>query len=102
MSKERMPVLAGTVPVFELFMSKWEAQGQRFPHLSRYTDEGLFWAYKYYKKMDLTDAYIIAMCKLMCFLCNIHLKSLQLSIHVSACAGLIHIGAHVSLRMLIK
>jgi hypothetical protein len=62
MSKEKTPVLAGTIPAFEQFMTFWEQLGLRNPRVRKYTQEGLDWAYKYYNKMDDTSAYIVSMC----------------------------------------
>lgn len=63
MSSERMPTLSLAVPAFEMFMSAWEALGEKNPRLKRYTKVGLEWAVKYYNKMDSTRAYVVAMCK---------------------------------------
>ncbi|OBZ73092.1 Zinc finger BED domain-containing protein 4 [Grifola frondosa] len=58
MSGERTPILSGTIPSFEMFMTRWEKLGKKAWHL---TDVGLKWAAKYYSRMDGTPAYIIAM-----------------------------------------
>jgi hypothetical protein len=63
MSAHATPVLSGAIPSFELLMTKWEQLGKRYPNLAPWTDIGLKWAEKYYKRMDDTKAYIIAMCK---------------------------------------
>lgn len=63
MSGESMPILSGAIPAFEMFMTKWEKLGAEHPHLKPFIQPGLDWAYKYYKRMDRTSAYIIAMCK---------------------------------------
>jgi hypothetical protein len=63
-----MPVLAGTIPSFEMLMSQWEAIKEDMPHLAPFIDKGLQTAYKYYKKMDQTNAYAVAMCKFFFFL----------------------------------
>jgi hypothetical protein len=65
MSNERLPILSGAIPSFEMFMSKWEqvveAPGNdRLKHL---VQPGLELAYEYYGRMDRTRAYIVAMCK---------------------------------------
>jgi len=64
MSKERTPVLSGAIPAFEMFMTAWEQLGREHPRLSRWTDIGIQWATTYYKKMDDSSAYVIAMCEL--------------------------------------
>jgi hypothetical protein len=61
MSKEATPVLSGSIPAFEMFMSSWEQLADKIPRLKPFIDEGLTWALKYYERMDRTDAYIIAM-----------------------------------------
>ena len=43
-------------------MTKWENICRDMPHLAQFIDKGLESAYKYYKRMDRTRAYIIAMC----------------------------------------
>lgn len=63
MSGERAPILAGAIPAFEAFMTTWEKLGEEHPHLKRFIKPGLDWAYMYYRRMDRTRAYIIAMCK---------------------------------------
>lgn len=64
MSKERTPVLSGAIPAFEMFMTAWEQLGTAHPRLARWTDIGIDWATTYYKKMDDSPAYVIAMCEL--------------------------------------
>ncbi|EDQ99992.1 uncharacterized protein LACBIDRAFT_334583 [Laccaria bicolor S238N-H82] len=61
MSKERTPVLSGTIPAFKMFMTAWEQLGTAHPRLARWTDIGIDWATTYYKKMDDSPAYVIAM-----------------------------------------
>jgi hypothetical protein len=63
LSKEKTPVLAGVIPVFEIFMSKWETLAEKRLWLKPFIDEGLKWAEKYYIRMDKTTAYVVAMCK---------------------------------------
>lgn len=65
MSKEKTPVLAGTIPSFERFMTSWEklAKKPENQHLAPAINVGLKFAYKYYNKMDDTSAYIVAMCE---------------------------------------
>jgi hypothetical protein len=61
MSVEYMPVLSGAVGIFEIFMSQWEELGKEFSKLTPWINIGLYWAKKYYKFMDDTDAYIVTM-----------------------------------------
>ncbi|CAA7260680.1 unnamed protein product [Cyclocybe aegerita] len=61
MCSERTPILANAIPAFEMFMTAWERLGEKFLHLEPYTKVGIEWAVKYYNKMDLTKAYVIAM-----------------------------------------
>ena len=60
MSGESTPILCGTIPVFEMFMSKWEEM-QKVSRLKQLVQPGLDWTYKYYRRMDRTRAYIITM-----------------------------------------
>jgi hypothetical protein len=63
MSSESLPRLGSAVPCFELFITAWEALGTSVPRVKPWTDVGLEWATKYYKRMDNTRAYVIAMRK---------------------------------------
>ena len=67
MSSENTPILAGTIPVFELFMSSWEVMLDdpvlEDENVARIIQPGLDIAKKYYNKFGDTDAYIISMCK---------------------------------------
>lgn len=54
-------MLAGTLPAFEMFMSRWEILAEKHEHLKPFIDIGLSWARKYYCKMDQTRAYVVAM-----------------------------------------
>ena len=60
---ERTPVLSDVVPAFELFMTAWETLGEKNPRLAPFTQVGVEWAVKYYERMDLLKAYIVAMGK---------------------------------------
>ena len=62
MSNEKTPVLAGAIPTFERFMTSWERLAARNPNIAPAIKKGLKCAYKYYKRMDDTDAYVVAMC----------------------------------------
>jgi hypothetical protein len=68
MCAEKLPTLSASLPNFEMFMTAWETLGSKHPALKRYTDIGLKWAMKYYRRMDNTKAYVIAMCSLISLL----------------------------------
>jgi hypothetical protein len=63
LSKEETPVLAGVIPAFEIFLSQWEKLAVKKPRLKPWIEVGLLWVTKYYKRLDLSDAYVVAMCK---------------------------------------
>jgi hypothetical protein len=63
MSAESQPILSGTIPAFEMFMTKWEKLANEHPRLKPIIQVGLEWTYKYYDRMDQTKAYVVAMCK---------------------------------------
>jgi len=63
---KKTPLLCGSIPAFELFMSKWEKLADDNPHLEELIRPGLKWAEKYYSCMDCTSAYIITMRKHFC------------------------------------
>lgn len=63
MSKEKNPVLAGAIPTIERFMTNWERLAVKQPRLAPAIRAGLKVANKYYRKMDDTQAYVVAMCK---------------------------------------
>ncbi len=63
-----MPVLSRAIIDFEKFMTEWERLGDEHEVLKPWTDIGLRWATKYYVRMDDTDAYVLTMCKLICWL----------------------------------
>lgn len=63
MSREKNPVLAGAIPTIERFMTGWERLAVKKPELAPAIQVGLDVANKYYKKMDDTKAYVVAMCK---------------------------------------
>ena len=68
MSQESMPILSGAIPSFEMFMTSWEALKDSHSNLRPVIEAGLEVAYKYYDRMDLTKAYVVAMCKQSLFL----------------------------------
>jgi hypothetical protein len=61
MSSESTPILAGVIPAFEAFMSRWEELAKEEPRLCIFVEEGLTWARKYYQRMDHTIAFVVAM-----------------------------------------
>jgi hypothetical protein len=62
MSGEQTPLLAGVIPVFEIFISGWERLKKKLAHLAPFIQPGLDSACKYYSRTDLSKAYIIGMC----------------------------------------
>jgi hypothetical protein len=66
MSREETPVLAGSMPAFEMFMTAWENLSEKHPRLAPFIEIGLVWARKYYQRMDNTKAYVLAMGKTCC------------------------------------
>jgi hypothetical protein len=64
MSSDALPSLGRMVPTLELFMRGWEQLAKQEPRLAPWIDNGLHWAYRYYKRTEETDAYLLAMCKL--------------------------------------
>jgi hypothetical protein len=63
MSKEKTPVLSGSIPAFEMMITAWSKLSATQPRLKPFVDIALSWAEKYYAKTHRTKAYIIAMCK---------------------------------------
>ncbi|KAJ7446306.1 hypothetical protein FB451DRAFT_1412336 [Mycena latifolia] len=65
MSSKNTPILAATIPAFELFISSWESMLADFDleeeNIVEIITPGLDIARKYYNKFDNTDAYITAM-----------------------------------------
>ena len=61
---EKTPTLGNVIPQFELFMSLLEVLGSQSEELRPITDVGIKWATKYYQRIDDSQAYAIAMCKL--------------------------------------
>jgi hypothetical protein len=64
MSSESTPVLSRTILDFELFMTEWEKLAEEYSILKPWIEIGLRWATKYYIRMDETESYVVAMCKL--------------------------------------
>jgi hypothetical protein len=44
-------------------MEDLENLGKKYHELSPFTDATLKWAYKYYRRMDDSDVYVITMCE---------------------------------------
>ena len=63
MSSESHSVLSCAVPTFEIFMTGWEKLRDSNARMAPFIRVGLKWAEVYYKRMDETCAYIIAMCE---------------------------------------
>jgi len=57
--------VSNVIPAWEMMMTTWEILGKNHPELARFMDIGLEWAVKYYERMDLSKAYIVAMRKRM-------------------------------------
>ncbi|TFK58466.1 hypothetical protein BDN72DRAFT_739940, partial [Pluteus cervinus] len=56
MSSDRTPLLAKTLPYFERFMTLWESLCDQVDEFAPLIQPGLDSAYKYYSKMDNTNA----------------------------------------------
>ena len=65
MSGEETPLLAGVIPIFEIFITGWEKLKNKRPHLAPFIQPGLDAAGKYYSRTNLTRAYIVGMCTSM-------------------------------------
>jgi hypothetical protein len=76
MSNESTPILAGTIPSFELFMTSWERLAEMHERMAPWINIGMEYATAYYGRMDRTRSYIIAMGKS----CNYQLLSLLLMV----------------------
>jgi hypothetical protein len=98
MSREETPVLSGSLPAFEMFMTSWEMLGEKHPRLAPFIDIGLKWASKYYCRMDQTRAYVIAMGMFLFMLCYYVLIVLQFSIRLCACHGFENTGNLIILK----
>jgi hypothetical protein len=62
MSGDQTPLLAGVIPIFEIFITGWEKLKMKRPLLAPFIQPGLDSAGKYYSRIDLSKAYIVAMC----------------------------------------
>jgi hypothetical protein len=65
MSSESTPILSGAIPAFETFMTQWERIREHHVETRHWVDVGLSWAATYYSRMDLTQAYVVAMRELV-------------------------------------
>lgn len=63
MAGEKLPSLCGMIPAIEMFMSGWDDLCQKEQHLKLFIQPGLEYAVKYYRAIDKTSSYAIAMCK---------------------------------------
>jgi hypothetical protein len=50
LAKDKTPILAGVIPVFETFMAKWDILAEKRPWLKPFINEGIYWAEKYISK----------------------------------------------------
>ena len=48
---------------FEMFMTDLETVKKEHEVLTPWVDVALSWAYKYYKRMDDNDIYVVTMCE---------------------------------------
>lgn len=62
MSGDQTPLLAGVIPIFEIFITGWEKLKTKRPHLAPFIEPGLASAGKYYSRTDLSKAYMVGMC----------------------------------------
>jgi len=67
MSSDANPILSGTIPAFEMFMTAWEKLTEHHPRLKPWINVGPKWATTYYAQMDLTKVYIMTMGKRLSF-----------------------------------
>ena len=65
MSGESTPILSGAILAFKMFMTQWEHICNNQDNTKEWVEVGVSWAMTYYNCMDLTQAYIIAMCELV-------------------------------------
>jgi len=63
MSSDANPILSGSIPTFEMFMTAWEQLSEHHVRLKPWVDVGLKWVTTYYAWMDLTKAYVMSMGK---------------------------------------
>ena len=66
LARDKTPILAGVIPVFETFMAKWDILVEKRLRLKPFIKEGMIWAEKYYIHLDDTMAYAIALCECHC------------------------------------
>ena len=63
MAGDKQPSLCGMIPAIEIFMTGWEDLCKTQPRLKCFVQPGLKYAVKYYRAIDKTSSYTIAMCK---------------------------------------
>ena len=63
MSSETMPVMMHANIRFKMFMTDLETVKKEHEVLMPWVDVMLSWAYKYYKRMDDNDIYVVTMCE---------------------------------------
>lgn len=68
LSGEQTPLLAGVIPVFEVFLTGWEKLAQKKKHLAPFIQCGLDRAREYYSRLDKSNAYVVAMCTFFFYL----------------------------------
>lgn len=61
MANETVPTLSSAIPSLELFMTKWESLAEKHTNLRPFIEAGLIKAREYYKRMDDTRAYVLAL-----------------------------------------
>jgi len=88
-SSELMPVLSHAIVNLKMVMTDWKGLGKRHDFLKLWMKISVTWATKYYVQMDDTDAYVLAMCKIICWPLTALISSfaLQSSIPPSASPG---------------
>jgi hypothetical protein len=63
LSGEQTPLLAGVIPVFEVFLTGWEKLARKRKNLAPFIQCGLDRANEYYNRLDKSNAYVVAMGK---------------------------------------
>ena len=66
MAREKTPTLSSAIKFIESWMTAWESHQELVLStrvaVHEWIEEGLTWAKKYYRRMDNSKAYAIAMC----------------------------------------
>lgn len=94
-------MLAGSLPAFEMFMTTWELLGDNHPRLKPFIDIGLEWARKYYCRMDLTRAYIVAM-GMFCFQSLLSFTDCNWELVINPCVRMSWIRKHWESEYILK